>query len=432
MEYQLIYRLITPYFAKTMAITVTEPNFEPEEKEPGRVEFSFPMLTVRTQLFSSVFDRLGALRVSKWIGWASLVIVPIVAAIGLYLVSTSLFTLLWTAEARQITQELGPASYLLLPGINPILPIVYGWIAIVCAVMIHEGAHGIIARNRGLNVKSSGLLFFLVIPIGAFVDVDEDQIEKSKPKMSLPVMAGGVAGNSVVAVVSVIALILIVNGLVPAYGAYISGVQEGLPAEQAGLLPGDVFSSVDEIAINSYDDLILSLENKNPGDTVDVTVSRGENLSDKYSASITLTKSEENKTVMGVYLVTDSYLEDILTVYNNLTLDTMSIYMVPPSLAPSFVPFSDLLSTFYTHSTLGKNWNVYANLFYWLWFVNLNVAIFNALPIYPLDGGRILDISLKTILNRKASKKTISRITYTITAVLITVLVLIAVIPFIM
>ncbi len=411
--------------------SLVEPNVEHDENEPGRVEFSFPMLTVRTKIFSGLFDRLGALRISKYLGWLALVIVPIVAAIGLYLLSTSLFTLLWTPEARQMTQELGPASYLLLPGINPILPIVYGWVAIVCAVVVHEGAHGIIARNRGLNVKSSGLLFFLVIPIGAFVDVDEDQIEKTKPKKSLPVMAGGVAGNTLVAVVSVIAIVLIVNGLAPAYAAYISGVQEGLPAEQAGLLPGDVFVSVEGIAITSYDDLLLSLEDKNPGDTVEVTVSRGENLSNKYSASITLTKSDENKTIMGVYLITDSYLEGILSVYNNLTLDTMSIYMVPPSLAPGLVPFSDSLSSFYTHSSLGTNWSVYANIFYWLWFVNINVAIFNALPIYPLDGGRILDISLKKLLSGKASEKTISRITYTITAVLITVLVLIAVIPFI-
>ena len=412
--------------------TLSEPNVETEETEPGRVEFSFPMLTIRTKIFSGIFDRLGSLRISKWLGWAALVIVPIVAAIGLFLVSTSLIALLWTPEARQITQELGPASYLLLPGINPILPIFYGWLAIICAVVIHEGAHGIIARNRGLRVKSSGLLFFLVIPIGAFVDVDEDQIEKSKPKKSLPVMAGGVAGNTAVAVISIIALILIFNGLAPAYAAYISGIQEGLPAEQAGLLPGDVFVSVDGIAINSYEDLILSLEDKIPGDTVDVTVSRGESFSDTYSASVTLTKSEENRTIMGVYLVTDTYLENVLIPYTNLTLETVTIYMIPPALAPGIVPFSDSLNSFYTHSSLGTNWSIYANIFYWLWFVNLNVAIFNALPIYPLDGGRILDISLKTVLAKKASDKTISRITHTITAVLIFVLVMIAIIPFIM
>ncbi|WGM88572.1 MAG: site-2 protease family protein [Candidatus Bathyarchaeum tardum] len=408
-----------------------EPNIESEEKEPGRVEFSFPMLTIRTKIFSGVFDRLGALRISKWIGWAALVIVPIIAAIGLYLVSTSLFTLLWTPEARQITQELGPASYLLLPGINPILPIFYGWIAIVCAVVIHEGAHGIIARNRGFNVKSSGLLFFFIVPIGAFVDVDEEQIEKSKPKNSLRVMAGGVAGNTVVAVVCLIAMLLIVNGLTPVVnGVYISEVIEGMPAEQAGLMPADVFVSINGLPIEKYEtDLKPIFADKNPGDIINVTVSRGKNWNETYSTIITLTESN-GTAVMGITLG-DLLTKERIDFYGTLTLDTLTLYMVPPSLAPGLVPFSDSLSSFYTHS-LGSNWHVYANIFFWLWFVNLNVAIFNALPIYPLDGGRILDISLKSLLAQKASEKTISRITQAVTVALILILVMIAVIPFIL
>jgi hypothetical protein len=99
---------------------------EAEEAKQGRIEFSFPMLTIRTRIFGGVFDRLGSLRVSRWLSWVALVIVPIVAGIGLYLICSSLFTLLWTPVARDITRELGPAAYLMLPGINPFLPILYG------------------------------------------------------------------------------------------------------------------------------------------------------------------------------------------------------------------------------------------------------------------------------------------------------------------
>ena len=79
------------------------------------------------------------------------------------------------------------------------------------------------ARNCGLNVKSSGLLFFLIIPFGAFVDVDEEQIKKAKAKDSLRVMAAGVGGNIVVAVACILAVLVIVNGLTPVVdGVYIS------------------------------------------------------------------------------------------------------------------------------------------------------------------------------------------------------------------
>ena len=81
---------------------------------------------------------------------------------------------------------------------------------------------------------------------------------------------------------------------------------------------------------------------------------------------------------------------------------------------------------------MGTQWHVYANLFFWLWFVNVNVAVLNALPIYPLDGGRMFNISLKSILGRRVSEKTISRITYAVTATLVSVLLMVVVIPFIM
>jgi len=379
-------------------------------------------------MFGGVFDRLGSLRASRLISWVALVIVPVVAGIGLYMLCSSLFTLLWTPAARDVTRELGPQAILLLPGINPLLPILYGWLAIVCAIVIHEGAHGIIARNRGLNVKSSGLLFFLIIPIGAFVDVDEKQLAKAKPRDSLRVMAAGVAGNVVVALVCLLAVLLIVNGLTPVVdGVYIYGVREGMPAEEAGLLPGDVFVSVDNMEIGSYDDLDTYLEDKNSGDIVQVTVTRGENWEEHFSTSITLTEFE-NKSFMGVSLFDPM---EPLTYYRTLTPESVYVYMLPPSLYSGLVPFSDLLIPFYTHG-LGAQWHVYANIFFWLWFVNVNVAVFNALPIYPLDGGRMFNITLKSLLGRRVSEKTISRITFAVTATLIWILLMIALIPFIM
>jgi membrane-associated protease RseP (regulator of RpoE activity) len=418
--------------------SLTDQEVEAEEAKPGRIEFSFPLLTVRTQVFSGVFDRLGALRVSRLLSWVALVIVPVVAAIGLYLLCSSLFTLLWTPVARDMTRELGPAAYLLLPGINPILPILYGWLAIVCAIVVHEGAHGVIARNRGLTVKSSGLLFFLIIPIGAFVDVDEEQISKTKPKDSLRVMAAGVGANIVVAVACVLAVLVIVNGLTPAIdGVYVYDVIEGMPADVAGLLPEDVFVSVDNTEIPNYKTLKALFENKTPGDTVQVTVARGENWADRFSTSITLTESE-GRAIMGVTLgdfmgltLGDLMTEERLTFYRVLTPETLSLYMVPPALAPSLVPFSDSLAPFYTH-VLGTEWHVYANVFFWLWFINVNLAVFNALPIYPFDGGRMFDISLKRLLGRRLSEKTISRITYAVTGAVVMVLLLMYVIPFIM
>jgi membrane-associated protease RseP (regulator of RpoE activity) len=192
-------------------------------------------------------------------------------------------------------------------------------------------------------------------------------------------------------------------------------------------LPGDVFVSVDNVTIDNYDTLDAIVANKNPGDIIQVTVIRGENWEEHFSTSITLTEIE-NKSVMGI---TSFDPLGPLTFYRTMRPDTLSLYMVPPSLYPGLVPFSDSLIPFYTHG-LGAQWHVYANLFFWLWFVNVNVAVFNALPIYPLDGGRMFNITLKSVLGRKVSEKTITRITAAVTVTIIWILLMNVLIPFIL
>jgi membrane-associated protease RseP (regulator of RpoE activity) len=403
---------------------------EDTETKKKRIEFSFPMLMIKTQIFNRIFNKLGTFRASKIASWIALVLVPIIAAIGLYLILFSLITLISTPAASEFIGELGPTVFLFIPGINPMLPIFYGWIAIVCAMVIHEGAHGIAARSLGFRVKSSGLLFFLFIPIGAFVDVDEKQIEKSEPKRAIRVMAAGVGGNIVVAVACLIGILVIVGGLTPVIdGVYIGAVQEGLPAETAGLLPDDVFISINNIPINNYEDLRTILDPTIPGETIEVTVARGEFWDDQFSTSINLTEFED-RAIMGITNIIDLRTAERLATYQNITPQTLTLYLVMPTIAPAIVPYSEALSPFYTHE-IGDQWSTIANILFWLWFVNVNLAVFNALPIGPLDGGRIFNITLKSALGKRFKEKTISQITSAVTLTLVFVIILMYLFPFI-
>ncbi len=399
-----------------------------EAKQP-RVEFNFPMLIVRTKRFAAVFDKLGSLRISRYFSWLGIFLVPFIAGIALYLLINSLIGLLSNPGVGQVIRELGPGSVLLLPGINPLLPIVYGWVAIVCAIVIHEGAHGVIARNVGLRVKSSGLLFFLFVPIGAFVDVDEEQIKKAKPRAALKVMAGGVGANVLVAAVCLLGLLLLVGSLTPVIdGVYINDVTNGMPAQTAGLLPKDVFVSIDNATIYNTTDLRTILDTKMAGNTIQVTVARGENWQHRFSTTVNLTVSE-NRTVMGI-LTYDLFTEQRLENYQTFSLNRLSMYLVPPTLASGLTPFSDFLAPFYSNPI--PLWQVLANGLFWIWFVNFNLAIFNSLPIYPLDGGRIFNITLKRAMGKRISEKAIYSITIGATVACVTIVLLITLLPFIM
>ncbi|MCW3999811.1 MAG: site-2 protease family protein [Candidatus Bathyarchaeota archaeon] len=408
-----------------------EPQTPPpqQETEEKRVDFKFPLLILRTKRFARVFETLGRMRGVKYVSWLFLIFVPFVAGIALYLLLNSLVATITNPLVGQVARELGPGAVLLLPGLNPMLPIVYGWLAIVVAIVIHEGAHGVIARNVDLRVKSSGLLFFLIIPIGAFVDVDEEQIKTARARRSLKVMAGGVGGNVLVGVVCLIGLLLVVGSLAPIVdGVYISQATDGMPAQAAGLKAEDILVSIDNVTITDSAGLREYLDAKTAGDLVEVIVARGDQWQIRYTTTLNLTVSD-NRTVLGV-MAGDLMTHERLQTYRSFSLDKLALYIVPPTLASAVVPYSDSMAPFYTSPIPG--WQILANALFWIWFVNFNVAIFNALPLYPLDGGRIFDITLKRFAGKRLSEKTIRLITVGVSFTCVAIVALGIILPFLL
>jgi putative serine protease PepD len=64
-----------------------------------------------------------------------------------------------------------------------------------------------------------------------------------------------------------------------------AGVVPGGPADQAGLRPGEVILEVDGRTVSGADEFIVALRSKQPGDTVTLTVSRG---NDEVDVVVTL------------------------------------------------------------------------------------------------------------------------------------------------
>jgi membrane-associated protease RseP (regulator of RpoE activity) len=93
--------------------------------------------------------------------------------------------------------------------------------------------------------------------------------------------------------------------------------------------------------------------------------------------------------------------------------------LLPPTMQQGSVPYSDLMAPKYV-STLGPAFPAIANILFWLWFINFNVGIFNALPIGPLDGGQLYG----NIIESKARSKTIAKNANTILTVVMVIIVL--------
>jgi membrane-associated protease RseP (regulator of RpoE activity) len=367
-------------------------------EEVKRVEFQYGVILVRTKRFQSIMDRLGRQRVTRPIGWALLYAMPVAAGIGLFIFLSQLtvFFSPLRPEVGTTIRGMTPLVYLGLPGLNPYLPLVDGWISLVVAMILHEGAHGIVARSLGLPVKSSGLLFFLFVPIGAFVDVDEDAMRATRSRNSGRVLAAGAGVNLVVGIVALLLLFGVVATMVPAAnGLGVEQVSVGSPAANAKIQPGDFITAIDGI---HYSDPSLIPESSwyRPGNVINLTIWR-DGATEQIS-NVTLATNPANKSLgfLGITDASSSSLQALVSQYVGSFLTRPVLYLCIPTFpqCAGAVPFSGSLSALYT-SSYGESLVPLATLLYWFFFLNFNLAVFNSLPIYPLDGGQAFRIGIK-------------------------------------
>jgi len=349
------------------------------------VEVQLPFILVRTERVISVLDRLGRSRLLKPLGSILVYIVPFAAAVSLYLVVNSIIAYLTMPEIRVISRSLGFLSNLLIPGLNPVIPLLYGWITLIVAVVVHEGAHGILARSLGLPVKSAGLIFLAVIWIGAFVEIDEDRLK-----------------------------VLAVD-------------ERHIPA-QVGLSAGDIIVGMNNTSITSLGDLIDFIDHSKPNDTVMIQALHG----DTYTEYVVPLIANENNRSQAVLPIQPISLRAVLEGYMLTDVNVLKYLLVPTiPRAQFFVPYSDVMKIFYT-SPLGEATYILSNLFFWTWFMNFNLAIFNALPLYPFDGGRIFLAGLEAAGKGRIGHRRAWITTVAISIVMISLIVSMIAIPYIL
>ncbi len=373
-------------------------------------------------------DRLGHYRISKPVGWVLLYLMPVAAAIGLFFFLAN-FAAFFSPSIHDIgtaVRGISPLAYLGLPGINPYLPILDGWAALIVAMVVHEGAHGVIARSLGFPVKSSGLLFFLILPIGAFVEVDEDALKAAKARDSGRILAAGAGVNFVLGIVFLLLLFTLVSTMTPAAnGIGVSQVYQGSPAAGADIRYGDFIVTVNGGHYNDSSAIPGSSWYR-PGQVANITVWRSGGLIQK---TLVVGTNPDNASLpyIGIQSLSYSQLQGTVSTYTGSFFTKPFTYLCIPTFprCQSVAPFSDQLSVFYT-SSYGDSLTPLANLFYWFFFLNFNLAIFNALPIYPLDGGQAFRAGLKGLAGNRLSEESLGRVSTGVTAA---VLVIIASLP---
>ncbi|MGY5864738.1 MAG: site-2 protease family protein [Candidatus Thorarchaeota archaeon] len=246
----------------------------------------------------------------------------------------------------------------IIPGITITgLPLIYLLIALAVTLLTHEFAHGLSCSKDDITIKSSGLLAFLIL-FGAFVEPDEEEFENVATTHSrMRMLAAGSFANLAWGFVFLI-ILLNFNPMVslaydPPSGAYIYELQAGSPAAQA-LEVGDVITGLNDTTIANWSAVSVFMVDAGAGSQLTIHTLEGD-------VTIILAASEVNASrgYMGVY---------------------GADYWEPK---PGWDLFLTPMFVFHLNQVI-----------FWCYLILMSVALFNLLPIPPLDGDKLLSNGL--------------------------------------
>jgi hypothetical protein len=224
--------------------------------------------------------------------------------------------------------------------------------AFVLLLVLHEGFHGLVARAQGIKLRNTGIMTLSILPLGAFVEPDEEQFKKDSPiKRARVFVVGSFANIFVLGVISfALGALMVYGGFIQADGIQASEITVNSTAYEFIEL-GDVVHSIDGIPLSTATDFQTVMSLKVPGQVVDVVTEKG-----AYTVALGEHPRAPGRGYLGVAPTCDG---------------TMSIFS------------ADLACSHLTGNALSLFMFQFLKL---LFLVNILVGIFNLLPIPILDG----------------------------------------------
>ncbi len=362
-----------------------------------------PFLMWKTVRGRRLIDRL-ARPTRFWRAFGDLAIV----LVALTMAGTTLL-LLWEATLVQTAAVRGnpPSPDLLLgiPGINPIIPIGYGIFGLSVAIILHEFSHGILSRVAKIRIRSLGLIF-LIFPIGAFVEPDEEELRALPRHERARLYAAGPATNMLLALTfAVLFSSVMMASVTPVHeGVGIVGFTEGgSPAQSAGIEAYTVITEVNNTPVRSYADFRLLVV---PGQNVSVMTFNPSNST--YASFFVILAGEPGtgRPLLGIYAM------DVATDYYH-PLTNPDRFGGIPGAALTYIslpfqgraPIQDPAVRFYKiggplAALPAPLFWILVNTAYWLFWLNVMLGATNALPAVPLDGGYIFKDGVEGLVSR--------------------------------
>ena len=263
----------------------------------------------------------------------------------------------------------------LIPGVTltSASSIMYFLLSIPIVLVIHEGAHGIVAALERIKIKTGGFAVFIALFAG-FVEPDEDEFKKAKRVSKLRVIGAGATSNVIFAFA--LGAILLTNPFFALVmpepllgwfyelpeGVLVLSIIEGSGAESVGMQTGDIITSINDKGILSP----VDFPQLAPGQNAQVEILRdGQQI--LFDVPITPSPDDPERGLIGI-------MRDNSLAYTPVM---------------NFIEWNDPAVSMFL---------------LWLWMISFFIGIINMLPLPILDGGKFIH----SILEEKISERAVT------------------------
>ncbi len=317
-------------------------------------------------------------------------------------------------------------------------------IVLAVLIFVHELGHFTFAKLFKVHVLKFSIGFgpkifsfkrketeYMVslIPFGGFVkllgedkeeEIDETLKEYSynskSPLQRILIIFGGPLFNLIFA--ALLFSFLFMKG-VPVLGPYVGGVQKGLPAESAGIKPGDKIVEISNVKIRSWDDISEIISRSN-GKKLRIVIQRG---NEKVTVFIKPKKREykdifgekKERYFIGIYADTTKFK---IVHYNPFYSIWLGVKETGKWIKLTFLSIVKIIERVIPLNTIGGPILIgqiagqqakagATNFLFFLAMISVNLGILNLLPIPILDGGHIVIITLEAIRGKEIDIKKI-------------------------
>ena len=221
---------------------------------PDAVSVSGPLMTLHTKRGRRFLTRLARpKRLWRAIGNIG-VGAALVIMVGTFVLLLYQSTQIIESPPTQSTLQ-SPQNVLVIPGVNDFLPLSVApeiVLGLLIGMVVHEGGHGLLCRVEDIEIDSMGVALFALIPVGAFVEPKEDDVEAAARGPRTRMYAAGILNNLIVTIIA-FALLFgpVVGAIAVADGASVGGVYPNSAADDADITAGDRIVMIDDQSVDS-------------------------------------------------------------------------------------------------------------------------------------------------------------------------------------